>query len=109
MFGLSFIELAFFALVVLLVIDANDIPKFARTLQNWINKFAEFKYEIVNSLDDVTKELNIKEALKAVEEEKKLMEEELQSIVKELPETTSANDIVKLNQKNNKKEEKGNV
>ena len=108
MFNLSFIELAFFALVGLLVLDVDDIPKLAKTLRGYLNKFAEFKYEVTSTLNEATKELNIKETLKAVEEEKNLMEKELKEIVKDLPDTTSSSEIIKLNKQSLQKEEEKN-
>ncbi|GEM_PF-5180393 len=109
MFDLSFIELAFFAIVSIFVLDADDIPKLAKTLRGWINKFAELKYEITDTLNAATKELDIQETLKKIEEEKKQVEEELQRIVKELPKTTTSGDIIKFNNKTMEEEKIDNV
>jgi len=105
MFDLSLIELAFFAIVGLLVVDADDIPKIAKTIRGWLNKIAELKHEITGTLDDATKELNLKDSLKAIEEEKKQVEKELQDIMRSLPNTTSSSEIIKLNKQALEKEQ----
>ncbi len=105
MFDISFIELFFFALVGLLVLDADDIPKMARVARSWLNKLAELKYEITGTLDEGTKELNLKELLKVVEDEKKQVETELREIEKTLPQKTSSGEIIKHNQERLKRAE----
>lgn len=105
MFDLSFIELAFLALVSILVLDTKDIPKIAKTLRGWLNSLSQIKYEITGTLDAATRELNLKETLKEIEEEKKKVETELREIEKKLPTQTSSSEIIRLNKQNRIKNE----
>ena len=70
MFDVGWIEMAVIALIALVVIGPNELPKAMRSLAKWTRKARSMAREFQSGIDDMVREADLDEARKAVESAK---------------------------------------
>ncbi|MHA1151375.1 MAG: Sec-independent protein translocase protein TatB [Alphaproteobacteria bacterium] len=70
MFDIGWIEMAVIALIALVVIGPNELPKAMRSLAKWTRKARSMAREFQSGIDDMVREADLDEARKAVESAK---------------------------------------
>ncbi len=70
MFDVGWIEMAVIALIALVVIGPNELPKAMRSLAKWTRKARSMAREFQSGIDDMVRDADLDEARKAVESAK---------------------------------------
>ena len=70
MFDVGWIEMAVIALIALVVIGPNELPKAMRSLAKWTRKARSMAREFQSGIDDMVREADLDDARKAVESAK---------------------------------------
>jgi sec-independent protein translocase protein TatB len=70
MFDIGWIEMAVIALIALVVIGPNELPKAMRSLAKWTRKARSMAREFQSGIDDMVRDADLDEARKAVESAK---------------------------------------
>ncbi len=70
MFDIGWIEMAVIALIALVVIGPNELPKAMRSLAKWTRKARSMAREFQSGIDDMVREADLDEARKAIDSAK---------------------------------------
>ena len=68
-FGIGTSELLLIAMVALIVVGPKELPGLLRTLGQWVGKLKALAADFQNHLDELTKETEVKEIRKKIEED----------------------------------------
>lgn len=70
MFDIGWIEMAVIALIALVVIGPNELPKAMRSLAKWTRKARSMAREFQSGIDDMVRDADLDEARKAIDSAK---------------------------------------
>ena len=72
MFDIGWIEMAVIALIALVILGPNELPKAMRSLAKWTRKARGMAREFQSGIDDMVREADMEETRKAIESAKTL-------------------------------------